>query len=61
MNQISTCGKGVDQHQHVGERLKHFSSFGTDSLLQSNEKQISQETSPASENQKVALIFEKWL
>ena len=44
MNQIPTCAEAVDQNQQLGGRLKHFSSFGTDPLLQSREKQAQRES-----------------
>ena len=39
VNRIATCAEAVDQHQQLGGRLKHFSSFFTDPLRQSREKQ----------------------
>ena len=30
---MPTCAEAVDQNQQFGERLKYFSSFGTDWLL----------------------------
>ena len=44
VNWIPTCAEAVDQHQQLGERLKHFSSFGTDPLRQSPEKQGQRES-----------------
>ena len=32
VSRIPTCAEAVDQHQQLGGRLKHFSSFGTDPL-----------------------------
>ena len=43
LNRIPTCAEAVDQHQQLGGRLKHFSSFGTDPLRQSREKQAQRE------------------
>ena len=39
VNRIPTCAEAVDQHQQLGGRLKYFSSFCTDPLRQSREKQ----------------------
>ena len=39
VNRIPTCAEAVDQHQQLGGTLKHLSSFGTDPLRQSREKQ----------------------
>ena len=44
VNQIPTCAETVDQHQQLDGRLKHFSSFGTDPLRQSCEKQAQSES-----------------
>ena len=44
VNRIPTCAEAVDQHQQLGGRLKHFSSFGTDPLRQSREKQAQRES-----------------
>ena len=32
VKRIPTCAEAIDQHQQLGGRLKHFSSFGTDPL-----------------------------
>ena len=44
VNRIPTCTEAVDQHQQLDGRLKHFSSFGTDPLRQSGEKQAQRES-----------------
>ena len=44
VNQILTCAEAVDQHQQLDGRLKHFSSFGTNPLRQSGEKQAQRES-----------------
>ena len=44
VNQIPTCAETVDQHQQLDGRLKHFSSFCTDPLRQSCEKQAQSES-----------------
>ena len=44
VNRIPTCAEAVDQHQQLGGTLKHFSSFGTDPLRQSREKQAQRES-----------------
>ena len=44
VNRVPTCAEAVDQHQQLGGRLKHFSSFDTDSLRQSREKQAQRES-----------------
>ena len=44
VNWIPTCAEAVDQHQQLGGRLKHFSSFRNDPLLQSREKQAQKES-----------------
>ena len=43
VNQIPTCAEAVYQHQQLGGRMKHFSSFGSDPLRQSREKQAQRE------------------
>ena len=37
VNLIPTCAEAVNEHQQLGGRLKHFSSFGTDPLRHSRE------------------------
>ena len=44
VNRISTCAEAVDQHQELGGKLKHFSSFGTDPPRHSREKQAQRES-----------------
>ena len=39
VNWIPTFAEFLDQHQQLGGRMKHFSSFGTNPLRQSCEKQ----------------------
>ena len=43
VNRIPTCAEAVDQHQQLGGRLKHFSSFGTDPLHYFSEKEAQKE------------------
>ena len=44
VNRILTFAETVDQHQELGGRLKNFSSFCTDPLRQSREKQAQGES-----------------
>ena len=44
MNGIPTCAEAEDQHQQLSGRSKLFSSFGTDPLRQSREKQAQRES-----------------
>ena len=44
VNGIPTCAEAEDQHQQLSGRSKLFSSFGTDPLSQSREKQAQRES-----------------
>ena len=44
VNAIPTCAEAEDQHQQLSGRSKLLSSFGTDPLRQSREKQAQRES-----------------